>query len=209
MLIVIIKQNHALIWQSHMLIQQFKDEQERRDEIAAGRAEQTTIELQLIQGTLEGVLEAVSKPAVKTREGEIIGMIAEKLNYDYVERAQQYFREADYANAYTAFSRALQYQRRNATVQFYQTYALYLRHKDAALSDSELVVLQGLIRHLQGIDFREQEQLDFTVEEMRQKLEEMEHNIGTLQQQMEQSRNSRWEDAPDDTEKNEKSIEEY
>jgi hypothetical protein len=181
----------GIIKQNYTLIQQFKDEQERRDEIVAGRTEQTMVELQLIQGTLEAVLEVIDRSAEKSREGEIIGIITEKVNYDYTGKALQYFREADYANAFTTFGRALQYQRRNTTLQFYQAYALYLRQRDAALSDSELVILQGLIRDLQGMSFREQEQLDFTAEEMSQKLKEMEHNIAALRQQMEQGINFR------------------
>jgi len=171
------------IKQNHTLIQQFKDEQEQREERAIERAERMMVELHLIQEALKATLEVIDSPAGKNREGEIIGMIAEKLNHDYTEKAMQYFREADYANAFTAFSRALQYQRRNTTLRFYQAYALYLQHKDAALSDSELAIQQGLIRDLQGTGFREQEQLDFTAEEMYQKLKEMEYNITTLRQQ--------------------------
>jgi len=203
------------IKQNRTLIQQLKDEQERRDEIAARRADQTMTELHLIQEriieiqeALGVVLEVIDRPTRKNREGEIIGMITEKLNYDYTEKALQYFREEDYANAFIAFNRALQYQRRNITLRFYQAYALYLRHKDAALSGSELVILQGLIRDLQGVNFREQEQLDFTAEEMYQKLKEMEHNIAALRQQMKQGRSFSEGNEPDDTKKME-AIDEY
>jgi len=203
------------IKQNRTLIQQFKDEQERREELAVDRAERAMVELHLIQKgileiqeSLETVLEFIDRPVGKNREGEIIGMIAEKLNYDYTEKALQYFREADYPNAFTAFSRALQHQWRNTTLRFYQAYALYLRQKDAALSGSELVILQGLIRDLHEVDFREQDQLDFTAQEMYQKLKEMEHNIAALRQQMKQGKNFSEGKEPDDTEKME-TIDEY
>jgi len=176
------------IHQNYMVLQQFKDEQERKDESATGRimAEIQMIheEITGIQEILGAVLEAVGRSAGENREGEIIGMLAEKLAYDYTEKALEYFRRADYANAFNVFTRALQRQRRNTTLQFYQAYALYLRQRDEALSDGEWVVLQGLIRDLQGIRFRTQEQLDFTVEEMDQKLKEMEYNMVAMRQRM-------------------------
>ena len=111
-------------------------------------------------------------------EGEIIVMLTEQMVNDYTERAIEYFREADYANAAHNFDRALRHRRRNTTLMFYHTYALYLGQRNRTLTMDELASMQTRIRELQEIGFREEEKIDFSVAEMEQKVHEMRYNIG-------------------------------
>jgi len=136
-----------------------------------------------IRETLAVELAALSRLGDQVQDNELIGMIAEKIIYDYTYRALQYFDSEDYANAYFLFSRAARYQRRNSALRFYQIYSLYLRQKDSKLTSGELAFLQTGIRELKSRVFSEQEQFKFSPEEIEQKINEMEYNIEAIKHQ--------------------------
>jgi hypothetical protein len=180
------------VYSYHRLLQQSREEQrERIEEIVAdlilvkgGIADiQETVDLRTaeIQRMLAVQLGAIGRLGEQGRDIEIVGMMSEKLGYDYVQTAMRYFEEGNYGNAYTTFSLALRYQRGNSVLRFYQIYSLYLRHSYTRLTDSEVVIIQEGINELNRRGFREQDQLEFSLEEMREKLTEMESNVELLQ----------------------------
>ena len=170
----------------------FRNEQRKREELTEEQLDGITAELSLvkegiaeIQETLAVELGAIGRLGDQGRGGEIIGMIAEKISYDYTQRALQYFIEENYTNAYVTFTRALRYQQGNSTLQFYQIYSLYLGNRNTRLTDSEFAIIESGIREINNKGFREQEHLVYTAEEMQKRIEEMEYNIEALRQQTE------------------------
>lgn len=187
------------VYSYHRLLHQFRNEQREREEQNAIMIGEIMADLLLVKEGVAGVqetveqrtaeiqemqavqLEAIDRLGKQGRDIEIVGMVTEKLGYDYVQRAMQYFGEGNYGSAYITFSRALRYQRGNSVLRFYQIYSLYLRHNDMRLTDSELAIIQEGIHEINRRGFREQEQLGFSLEEMREKLTEMEYNVELLQ----------------------------
>jgi len=172
------------------LLRQLKNDQKQGGELIGDRLDEINAEMTLIiekaaeiQETLAAEFAVLSGLGDQVQDNELIGMIAEKIIYDYTHRALQYFDSEDYTNAYYLFSRAVRYQRRNSTLRFFQIYSLYLRQKDSKLTSGEMAFLQTGIRELKSRVFMEQEQFKFSPEEMEQKVTEMEYNIEALKYQ--------------------------
>jgi len=171
-------------------LEKIREEQREAEKTICMRLDKITEELSLLKEGSENTqemlmvqLRAISRMGGQVRGGEIIGMIAEKLIYDYIQRALQYFMDADYGNAYATFSLALRYQENNSTLQFYQIYSLYLGQKNAKLTELELTAIDKGIREIKERGFKENEQLEFSIEEMENKMIEIKYNIDILRQQ--------------------------
>jgi hypothetical protein len=133
-----------------------------------------------LQRNLAAGLEALTSLGSESREEEIIELISDKAGYDYTEKGIYYFRQGDYANAFSAFSLALQHLGGNTVLFFYKIYSLYLRHIDIPLSSVDIEMIRSGILELQEGVFLDHELLDFTEAEMRHKLIQMKYNAGLL-----------------------------
>lgn len=135
-----------------------------------------------IQKILTAGMRTMDKLAVENREG--IRMTMEKFSDDYTERALQYFRKTDYRNAFPAFNWASDRHPENTTLLFYKIYSLYLLHHALGLSESELTIIENGSRELNERVFNEQERFDFTIDEMQEKLKDMEYDIAMWREQI-------------------------
>jgi hypothetical protein len=114
---------------------------------------------------------------ITERNEGVRAILIEKVVFDYVQTGLEYFKRNEYLKAYDIFSRALRYQRGNTTLQFYQIYSRYLGAIDKPLTEREreAVLASGIL--LGEATYREEEYLEFTGEEMKERAKDIAYNI--------------------------------
>ncbi len=108
---------------------------------------------------------------------EIIGILVEKTQYDYIEKGLDYYDEQAYSQAYNAFSRALSYDADNTTVLFYKIYCLYLASMNNPANEETYRIISDGIEIINKNGYKKNELLRFTETLMHEITADMAVNI--------------------------------
>ncbi|GHV07430.1 hypothetical protein FACS189485_17780 [Spirochaetia bacterium] len=161
------------------VLQNIKSENSSREEARRAEAAYTQEQLDEINRTLPLNNETLSQEIYEVQEtgNSLRSIIIEKIVHDYTQAALAFFNESDYIHAYREFTMAAKYRRNNTTILFYQIYSLYISTQYGRIDGETGKMLLDGIELMEKRGFQNSELLDFSENEMRQKLNDMAFNI--------------------------------
>ncbi|GHT53628.1 hypothetical protein FACS1894106_4660 [Spirochaetia bacterium] len=161
------------------VLQNIRSENFSREETRKAEAAYTQDQLDEINRTLLLNNETLLRKILEVQETDysLRNMVIEKIVHDYTQTASAYFNESDYTRAYKEFAGAAKYRKNNTTILFYQIYTLYISTQYGRLDGETGKMLLDGIEAMEKRGFQNNELLDFSETEMRQKLTDMAFNI--------------------------------